>query len=130
MRIAGVRLCGRRLAWIDAGDVVIAPVDRVEVRVAEGDVQAVVYVTPEQLGGEPPEVEGLLLRVLPAARSGTGCDELPGADLPPLGSTVATHTGPGTVTGVDAVNRTVTVALIDGSLETVSLADVTGLPAF
>jgi hypothetical protein len=118
MRIAGVRLPDGRAVWVDAGKVEVSVRDTALVRLADGDARGFVFVSPEQLAQPPEHVAGYLVEAACPASSETSCADLPGADMPALGSIVEIEGEIGTVTGIDAVKREATITREDGSSET------------
>lgn len=114
MRIAGVRLDDGASLWTDAGDRVLQVMDRVDIRVDGNVLSGTVFVTPEQImvGGADAAAE--ILSVGSPASSEPD-DELPGADMPPLGSLLTVDAVSGTVLQIDAVNRTVRIRTEDGT---------------
>jgi hypothetical protein len=110
MRIAGVRMADGRLVWVDAGDLDIEPLDDVDMVVDRDALSGTVTVAPQSLL-RPVETVGQIVHTSSPGRGQSECSELPGADMPALGS----GWGDGTVVAVDAVNRTATVEMADGS---------------
>lgn len=117
MRVAGIRLPDDRVMWLDAGEHELAPLDRVRARAAGEDVAGIVFVAPEQVLQPPVEVAGTITDVAPRPRPDPGCDDLPGADLPPLGTRFEAGGVVGMVVRLDPVGRTVTVRPDEGELE-------------
>lgn len=109
MRWAGVRLPDGRTVWADAGEEAMAPLDRATIRLDGGESEGLVLIAPEQFLGPPTQVEGAVVRVQPAADAAAACDDLPGAGLPPLGTTVRGGTWQGRVVAIDPVHGRVTV---------------------
>jgi hypothetical protein len=105
VRIAGVRTAEGRAYWVDSGEIRVEPLDAVVVCTPDGEVEGEVFVAPEALVGTSPECEGTVVQVRARRYSEGECGNLPGADMPPLGSTM----NGGTVIGVDSVNRTVII---------------------
>jgi hypothetical protein len=118
VRIAGVRLAGGEVVWVEAGDVDVQPLDDAVVSVAGGEFSGTVIVTPEALL-RPVTATGGIVGVSSRTAQERDCTDLPGADMPPLGSGV----DEGVVVAVDAVNRTATIEMPDGT------RTVTTLPA-
>ena len=113
--MAGIRLQSGRTVWADAGEVKLAPLDTAVVRLAEGDASGTVFATPEQIIRPPEQVDGKVVEVRPHRVEEVSCGDLPGADLPYLGTTIRTETVSGRVTALDAVHRLVTLTREDGS---------------
>jgi hypothetical protein len=88
--------------------------DRVRALCDGETLDGTVYVAPEQLLRPPETVIGSVLGVLPQRASDVGCHDLPGADMPPLGSRVRFDTLEGVVTGLDPLNRRMTVRTDQG----------------
>lgn len=109
MRIAGVRLENSRVVWVDAGDLDIDPLDDVVVAVDGGESRGMVIVAPDALL-RPTEAEGWVVHVAPGRPDEDDCGDLPGADMPPLGS----QRDGGMVVSIDAVKRQVMVEMPDG----------------
>lgn len=110
MSIAGVRLTGGRMVWVEAGEFVLEPLDEVTVEIDGNEYQGRVLVAPEALI-RPTETEGRIVAAVAHEIGDVGCSELPGADMPPLGTQIEG----GSVIAVDAVTRTVTVKAPDGT---------------
>jgi hypothetical protein len=115
MSVAGVRLAGGRIAWVEAGVIDLRPLDTVMVNLEGRKQQATIIVTPNQLL-RPVAASGQVVRV-ETGSSSEECGILPGADMPPLGSEMAG----GVVVSVDAVKRTVTVEMPAGNRRTTGL---------
>jgi hypothetical protein len=113
VRVAGVRLPDGRAIWADAAGWELVPPCRVLLRLPEGEVAGVVFVSPEQLLRPVPEVEGTVVAVQPRPDDDGG-EDLPGSDLPYLGSSLTVGGRAGLVTGLDPVRRTVTLTMEDG----------------
>ena len=124
MRVAGVRLEGGRAIWADAGQIQLATLDRVMVRSSNEEASGWVFVASEQLLHAPASIDGVIVEVLPPSEDGVECRELPGSEMPPLGSRVRTESVEGLVTAIDAVQSRVTLRLDDGSEVEVSPAQL------
>jgi hypothetical protein len=61
MRIAGVRLDGGRMVWAEAAEISLETLQRVVVRLPEGEAEGRVFVTPQQLMQAPETVEGTVI---------------------------------------------------------------------
>lgn len=109
MRTAGVRLRDGRALWVDAADRAMSPLDEAIVRLHDGDCTGYVFVTPEQLLRAPEPIEGLIVAVWRRGEDPQECLDLPGSDMPPLGSQVEIGGARGTVNALDPVGRTVRV---------------------
>lgn len=116
MRIAGVHLDDGRRVWADAVECELAPLDRVRVDFASGETHGWIFITPEQLLGDPPPVAATIRAVVPSAPPKALDQDLPGADLPPLGTRTTMRGTTGIVTTIDPVKRTVTVTRDDGEI--------------
>jgi hypothetical protein len=112
MRVAGIHAAGRMI-WVDAGESVVEPLDRAQIRVGDALLEGEVLVTTEQLAGDPPVAEGVLVRAYARAAGADPCVDIPGAGMPPLGSRI----GGRLVVGIDAVQRTVSAEGADGVQE-------------
>ncbi len=124
MRVAGVRLGDGRAVWVDAGAWELAPLDAVIVRLEAGDFTGSVFVTPEQLVRGVERIDGTVVEVSPASTDEEKCADLPGADLPPLGSVVRTDRVKGRVTALDPTRRLATLTRDDGSQVVVPVDDL------
>jgi hypothetical protein len=115
--VAGVRLDGAFL-WVEAGDHQLDPLTRVEVEV-DGTIQSgVVYITSDQLVVGSAQPTGKLIAVHPPAPP-QATMELPGADMPPLGSMLTREGISGQVVQIDAVKRTARIRTAEGEERTV-----------
>jgi hypothetical protein len=101
------------VAWADAGDVAVRPLDRVIVAIDGAERHGHVFVIPELLV-RLPHVTGKLMGVESRPDHGPESSAPPGSEMPPLGSKVSTGTLSGTVIQIDPVEHTVTVAAHDG----------------
>ncbi|HEX6510553.1 MAG TPA: hypothetical protein VF221_23235 [Chloroflexota bacterium] len=119
MRIAGVRLPDGRAFWVDAGMHRLRPLDSVLLSLNGTSVQGTIFVAPEQLLSAVEVDEADLIEVLEADGVRHRCDDLPGAELPPLGSQLLK----GTVRAIDPIRRQVTLQLHDGEEVTFPLAE-------
>ena len=115
MRVAGVRLPDGRVVWADAEAWPMSPLDTAVVRLSEGEVAGSVFVSPEQLIQPPERVDGVVVEIRPREIPEERCGDLPGSDLPYLGSTARAETIKGRVTALDPVKRLVTLTRDDGS---------------
>lgn len=113
MSIAGVRLDDGRLVWVDAGELELQPLDQVVVEFDGREYQGQVMIAPEALI-RPVQPTGRIAGISPRDSADTDCSDLPGADMPPLGTRVAGEI----VMAVDAVKRTITVEGTDGTRST------------
>jgi hypothetical protein len=109
VRIAGVRLNDGRMIWVDALSSEMHPLDRVEVRLSEGDVEGRVFVTPEQIVRMPERIHGAVLARKRQSVGGETSDALPGSEMPPLGSRISSAMIEGMVVRLDPVARTILV---------------------
>lgn len=114
MRVAGVRLPNGGAVWVDAGSLEAAPLDVAVVQIGGTQAEGEVFVAPGQLLAGAQAVDGVLLSAHRPMVPDAGCQELPGADLPALGTEMSRGDTSGVVTAVDAVNRTVTITSADG----------------
>jgi hypothetical protein len=121
MSVVGVHLPGGRSVWVDATEVELAIADRVRVRVAGEVFDGWVFVTPDQLLGPCPTPSGVVLERVPARAPGALEEMLPGADLPPLGTTFIAGDETGVVVALDPVKRQATLTRDDGTSVTVSV---------
>ena len=124
MRIAAVRLKDGRTVWADAGTWLLTPLDEVTVRLSHADALGTVFVTPEQLLQLPQRPDGVVIEIYQCEVDEINCLELPGAEMPPLGSTVPVQGTAGTIVRVDAVHRRVRLRQADGSEVVLPLADL------
>lgn len=115
MRIAGGQLSDGGIVWLDAGDYNLAPLDGVHFRANGTLMHADIIVTPNQLLRPPTRVDGTIADLLPREQPDVDCDDLPGADLPPLGTEWAENGVTGLIVGLDPVGGTVTVRQDDGA---------------
>lgn len=122
MRIAGVRLPDGSAVWLNAGEQKLAPLDRVHGSTAGGDVEGIVFVTPEQLVQVSVQVAGTITDVERRQHRDAGCDELPGADLPPLGTAFEAEGVHGVVVELDPVGRRVTIRRGEGEAGAVTVS--------
>jgi hypothetical protein len=126
MRVAGVRCDDGRVVWADVGDRQIQPLDRVVVAVDGAEWHGHVFVSPERLLQPPEDIAGIIVRVESPSDQDLSCADLPGSEMPPLGSTITIDGRSGAVTQIDPVRRTVTVTTDDGAhIE----REVTALPS-
>jgi hypothetical protein len=124
MRVAGVRLANGSALWADAGTWQLAPLDSVLVRTSAGTLTGSVFALPEHLLRPVERVDGTVLEILPATSAEERCGDLPGSDLPYLGSIVRTAEVKGRVAGLDPIRRLATLTLADGSRADVSVDDL------
>lgn len=110
MSIAGVRLTDGRFVWADAGEFMLHALDGVAVKLDGEEFPGLVSVAPDALL-RAIETSGEIVDLIEHELQAADCGAIPGACMPPLGASF----GGGTVMAVDAVNRTVTVALPDGT---------------
>jgi hypothetical protein len=119
--VVGVRLTDGRMLWAEGGSLEMSPLDTATVQTSSGRVVGSVFVAPGQLIRPPPALDGKIVEVIPRERSREPCGDLPGGDLPSLGSTVQGRDCPergslrGRVTALNPVKRLVTVTLDDGT---------------
>jgi hypothetical protein len=118
MSVAGVRLTDGRLVWVEAGEEVLSPLDRVVVDLDGAEERGRVMVTLGQLL-RPVLPSGRLLRMELDGVPDSDCEDLPGADMPPLGGPLEN----GVVIAIDAVNHTVTIETADGERRTSVVSD-------
>jgi hypothetical protein len=124
VRVAGVRVADGSALWVDAAAWQLAPLDTVVVRTSAGTLPGSVFVLPEQLLRPVERVDGIVVEVLPAASTEERCAELPGGDLPYLGSIVRTADVEGLVSALDPIRRLATLTLQDGSQVDVPVDDL------
>src|SRR5438105_4394302 len=89
VRTVGARCSDGPMFWADAGEWSVELLDEVVVRTPTQDITGVVVVLPEQLVRPVPPDDGIVV----ATRSHHGTKNvgtIPGADLPPLGTTART----------------------------------------
>jgi hypothetical protein len=115
VRVAGVHLQNRRTLWADAGGHILSPLDRVTVRVPDGDVIGFIVAAPEQILVYSGSAQGAVVEVLPPDVGGPDRSSPPGADMPALGSRIRSKAGPGRIKAIDPLHRRVTVQRVDGS---------------
>jgi hypothetical protein len=118
-----VRLASGQMLWVDASNHEVKALDRVLVNVSEAEVEAEVYVTPEQLIRPIEGLEGSIVRLAALERLRSECRDLPGSDLPPLGSRLSDNRVSGTVTQIDPLKRAVTITTAAGEIVHVSMAN-------
>lgn len=123
MRIAGVRVDGCRMAWLSAGPNELAAGDTVRVRALGVEGLGIVVIVPDQFLLAPEDTEGMILEVVPAEEQ-VESDELPLADLPPLGTSARTPARSGRVIGVNPVHGIVTLQGADGETFQCAAGDV------
>ncbi len=124
MRIAGVRLKDGRTVWADAGTWPLTPLDEVSVRLSHADLLGTVFVTPEQLLQLPQRPDGVVIEIYQSEVDEIDCLDLPGGEMPPLGSTVPVQGAIATIVRVDAVHRRVSLRQEDGTEVVFPLADL------
>jgi len=124
MRVAGVRLGDGSALWVDAGTWQLAPLDTVLVRTSAGTLTGTVFVLPEHLMRQVERVDGMVLEVYASAPTEERCADMPGSDLPYLGSIVRTGDVEGGVAAANPVRRLVTLALDVGSRVEVPVGDL------
>ncbi len=113
MNVVGIWLDDRRLIWADSGDLEPETGERVSARLPDGDYSGTVYVAAGQWLSPPDRIDGIVLRVEPETVE-PHSDEIPGADMPPLGSAARTDGMEGIVTAIDPVRRLVTLSPEEG----------------
>jgi hypothetical protein len=128
MRVAGVKLRRGRTVWSDASNLELSPGAHVTVQGGESEEDGVVLVAPEQIIQGPEDVEGVVTAVHPDINAVDSCDDIPGAQMPPLGSAVRIDVGEGMVIGLDPVGGTVVVQFEDEQY-TMPLADIRSFPS-
>lgn len=114
MNIAGVALPDGRLLWARTG-ITVSVLDDVILRVDEEEIEGTVVVAPDQLLRPPGMAPAEVVQIVEREMRQASCDDLPGADLPPLGSRISVGEVVGRITGLDPVGRTVTVTSADES---------------
>jgi hypothetical protein len=108
VRTPGGTLC------LDAQNYDLALLDEVTVDTGDAIVRGTVVVTPDQLLRPPAHTAGTITEVMPRWQPDPGCDDLPGADLPPLGTMWIADGEVGMIVRLDPVGRSVTVRQDDG----------------
>jgi hypothetical protein len=126
VRIAGVRLQDGSVVWLDAGSHGIRQLDRAIVRLAAGEVEGAVFVTPEAMLSPPPRVDGLVVKSWTSSPPDRDCNFLPGSEFPVLGERVRSGDLEGTVVALDPVERRVTFAHGTDETSVVPLEDLSG----
>jgi hypothetical protein len=111
------------MAWLPAGPNELAAGDTVRVRMLGVDGLGTVVIAPDQFLRAPENTKGMILEVVPAEEQ-VESDELPLADLPPLGRDARTPAGSGTVIGVDPVHGMVMLRGADGETFQCAAGDV------
>lgn len=119
-----MRLSDGSALWVDAGELSVSALDEAIVRLNGGDRTGLVFVTPEQMLRAPEPIEGEIVGVRPREEEPEECRELPGSDMPPLGSSVEIGGAPGKVTALDPVRRRVTVRTPDGGALEVAVEEI------
>jgi hypothetical protein len=124
--VAGVRLSGGRLVWVDTRTVSVHVGEMAVIRVGESEERGLVCVGPHQLVAGTPTSQGIVIAVCPVEddESNATC-EMPLAAIPPLGTHVDTPRGSARVTSLDPVAGKVGVTLDDGSMVTYDASEVT-----
>lgn len=110
------------MLWLDAGAHDLAPLDAVTCAITEGMCRGTVFVTPECMLQKPARVHGTIVAVAESPHPDRDCLNLPGADLPPLGSFWSAERVSGVVVRIDPVNRKATVRQGDEVEVVVSVA--------
>jgi hypothetical protein len=116
MRIAGIRLDPERTVWVDAGSHTVSLLDEALVVLSDGKALGSVIVTPEQLLIAPEQIDGAIKELRPVSAREEPCSNLPGSDVPYLGSQIGLPASAGIVVRVNAVARTATVRQQNGEL--------------
>jgi hypothetical protein len=111
------------MAWLPAGPDALVAGDTVRVRTAGVEEIGMVVIAPEQFLRAPGGTEGMILEIVRVGEW-VESDELPLADLPPLGAPARTPAGSGTVVGLDPVQRMVTLRGVDGEIFQCAAGDV------
>lgn len=124
MRVAGVRLADGDAVWAEAGTWALMPLDRVTVRRGNGLLEGEVFVAPEQLIRSPASVEVRIVALHRREPPGDECNDLPGVELPPLGTEVTTPSGTGRIGRIDPVRHLVTVEGDDGQTTELSVEQI------
>jgi hypothetical protein len=124
VRVAGVRLGDGSALWVDAGTWQLGPLDTVLVHTSAGTLTGAVFVLPEHLLRPVERVDGIVLEVFSSSPAEERCADMPGSDLPYLGSIVRTGDVEGRVAALDPIRRLATLALDDGSRVEVPVDDL------
>lgn len=122
MKAACVRFDDGSRVWAGGDEIEMATLDRVRVRLPEGEREGTVLVAPRQVIQGSVECLGTVLERLNVAADAE-IGRLPGSELPPLGSQCVLPDGAGVVTGIDPLAGTVTVTLASSESPTLNLAD-------
>ena len=102
------------MIWVECGEDV-KPSDRVLAEVQGTTVSGTVYVAPDQLLAGDVHVGGRVVSIQSEPALGAQRLNLPGSDMPTLGSLVKASGIEGRVIQIDPVKRTVRLALPDES---------------
>lgn len=123
MKVIGVWLDVRRMIWADAGELEPALSDRVVVRLPEGELSGRVHVAAAQWLAPPGAVDGIVTTVERQTVARVE-EDIPGADMPPLGTRARVGGVEGLVTAIDPVHRLVTVTPETGEPVTALVTDL------
>lgn len=119
-----MRLPGEPLIWADAGELEILPLDWVQIRRNGSEEWGHAYACPEDMLRFPGLPDAVVLSVRRSSPPTSDSEDLPGADMPPLGSTLESDGGTGTVIGIDPVTRITTVRTESYEVREVALGPV------
>lgn len=122
MRVTGVRTPDGRVLWVDAGPYQPEPLDAVICRTEDGNHHGTVFISPDAMLHCAVEADGLILQVIPYRQPDPNCADLPGADLPALGTRWIGGDVAGVVVRIDPIGRSMIVRQADGTEAEVPLA--------
>jgi len=126
MKIAGIRLPDGSALWVEAGEMLVAPLDEARVRLTDAEATGTVFVAPEQMISPPQRTDGMMVEVRQREAPEEECGNLPGSDMPYLGSRIRVGALTGTVTAIDAMRRLATVTSLNGGSMEISVDTSSG----